>query len=72
MTKIPGESGGRRNIRQASGSPRTGDGRTRGAKIQGSDVSFRTGGGHEVGTGGSGFARLIRRIARGKHEGGNG
>jgi hypothetical protein len=64
----PGESGGRRRVNRDQGSPRTGDGRTRGARIQGSDVSFRTSGGAEVGHGGF-AAKLIRRVMGGRHQG---
>jgi hypothetical protein len=44
-------------------SPKTGDGRTKGAPIQGKNVVFRTSGGKATGSGESAVAKLIRLAA---------
>jgi len=55
-------------LRNESGRPLTGDGRTRGGQIGGSEVEFRTAGGSTVGTGG--LLRALRWIGGGRHRGG--
>lgn len=66
----PGEAGGRRKIGTDKGSPRTGDGHTRGARIKGSDVTFQSAGGNVQATGAGRISRLRAAFLGGKHRSG--
>jgi len=55
-------------LRNESGRPLTGDGRTQGGQIRGGEIQFKTAGGSTVGTGG--LLRALRWIGGGKHRGG--
>jgi hypothetical protein len=68
--KVPGEAGGRRNVKKDAGSPRAGRADKAKGKIQGSEVKFKTAGGKQVGHGGKSpsLLRIIGDVLKkGKH-----